>query len=53
MNTDMVYLAWGDYDQHYKDYYSWGSADMWVYEHSSYANDYLYFTNDILVSFSN
>lgn len=53
MTSDMVYLSWGSYDRHYKDTYSWGTSDMWVYEHY-YSNDtYLYFHNNVLTSISN
>lgn len=52
MTSDMVYLAWGLYSRHSSSTYSWGSTDMWVYEHSYGSDDYLFFRDDILTSFS-
>ncbi|MNS11118.1 hypothetical protein D3C72_426520 [compost metagenome] len=52
MTTDMVYLAWGLYSRHSSYTYSWGTTDMWVYEHSYSSDDYLFFRDDILTSFS-
>ncbi|WP_339322957.1 stalk domain-containing protein [Paenibacillus sp. FSL W8-0194] len=52
MTADMVYLSWGPYSRNSRDIYSWGTTDMWVYEHSYGSDDYLFFQNDILTSIS-
>ncbi|KOP64094.1 hypothetical protein AMS62_01675 [Bacillus sp. FJAT-18019] len=52
MTSNMVYLSWGLYDRNYKDTYSWGTTNMWVYERSIGGDKYLYFVNDVLNSIS-